>query len=62
MQELKKKYADRLEEMYHYRTAGDFSFSGVLAEFLEEIVQSDEAMRVLEQRHRNHRLSNPNNR
>lgn len=39
MDEIIQKYADRLQEIYDKRTAGDHTFTGVLATMLMEIEQ-----------------------
>lgn len=36
MDELIKKYADRLQAIYDKKTAGDHTFLGVLSDFLRE--------------------------
>lgn len=51
MDELIKKYADRLQQMYDERTAGDFSMRGILSEMLEEIVDSCYNTNMLMRRH-----------
>lgn len=34
--ELIRKYAEKLEKVYNEQTAGDFTFDGILAQFLRE--------------------------
>lgn len=51
MDELIKKYAERMQKMYDDRTAGDHSMSGILSEMLEEISDSCYAVSTLNRRH-----------
>lgn len=38
MDELMRLYAERLQKVYDERTAGDYSFLGILSEFSDHIV------------------------
>ena len=37
MDELIREYAGKLHDIYHCRTAGDFTFEGVLSEFARAV-------------------------
>ena len=51
MDELIKKYADRLQEIYDKRIAGDHTFSGVLSELMEQVALSCGTVELLHIRH-----------
>lgn len=36
-QKIAKKYADQLQKIYDERTAGDYTFEGVLFEYTQEL-------------------------
>lgn len=54
MDALIQKYSDELQKIYDNRTAGDFTFTGVLAEFLNaaQYARQDEEDAAWDEYHR----------